>query len=75
MKFVTQNRYLQGVVFLSILLISVTVRSETGKMFVGSHVCEECHVDQFASFVKYASKSHSFESVTIMRKGLTDSEY
>ena len=59
---------------LTILLITVTANADSGKRYVGSSACEACHTDQHESFLKHASKAHSYESVTVMRKGLTDSE-
>jgi Cytochrome c554 and c-prime len=75
MKISAASGYPPLVVLLVTLLITMTVFADTGKRYVGSHVCEECHTDQSDAFLKHASKADSYESVTVMRKGLTDSEY
>jgi len=43
-------------------------------VYVGSQTCGNCHEEQLASFVAFAKKAHSFESVRKMVKGLTDQE-
>jgi len=42
--------------------------------YVGSSFCKPCHETQYIAFTNYARKSHSFESVQKMKKGLTDDE-
>jgi len=44
------------------------------RTYVGSATCEVCHRAEYENFEKYAKKSHSFQSITAMRKGLTDLE-
>jgi hypothetical protein len=44
------------------------------KTYVGSKTCQECHEEEFENFSTYAKKSHSFSSITKMKKGLTDAE-
>lgn len=75
MNFGATRGYSQFLVILTILLVTMTVQALADNTFVGSHACEKCHADQYASFLDYASKAHSYESVLVMRKGLTDSEY
>jgi len=63
--------------FLSILCIGFfnEVRcEESGKAYVGSESCRECHETEYTSFITFAKKRHSFESVMIMKKGLTATE-
>ncbi len=45
------------------------------KTYVGSESCQECHEDQYESYSAYSKKAHSYESVKVMRKGLTEAEY
>ncbi|HMA68036.1 MAG TPA: cytochrome c family protein [Desulfosalsimonadaceae bacterium] len=45
-----------------------------GKRFVGSQTCMSCHPKQYERFTQFARKAHSFESVKIMQKNLTDEE-
>ena len=42
------------------------------KAYVGSESCQECHEDQYESYNAYSKKAHSYKSVKVMRKGLTD---
>ena len=44
------------------------------KTYVGSKTCQECHEEEYQNFRAYAKKSDSFESITKMKKGLTDQE-
>lgn len=42
--------------------------------YVGSDVCKVCHREEFDSFMKYARKSKSFDSIERVKKGLTEEE-
>ncbi|MDQ7786337.1 MAG: cytochrome c family protein [Thermodesulfovibrionales bacterium] len=43
-------------------------------VYVGSDVCKKCHKKEYASFMKYAKKSKSYESIERVKKGLTAEE-
>lgn len=43
-------------------------------IFVGSSACKECHSDEYESFVTYAKKSRSFESIEKLRHSLLPEE-
>jgi len=43
--------------------------------YVGSHVCGECHNVEYETFITYSKKARSYESVEIMKAGLTEAEY
>ena len=45
------------------------------KTYVGSEACLDCHEDQYENYRNYSKKAHSYESVRVMRKGLTEEEY
>ena len=45
------------------------------KSYVGSEACMDCHADQYESYAAYSKKAHSYASVQVMRKGLTEAEY
>jgi hypothetical protein len=45
------------------------------RTYVGSEACKACHETEYENFHRYAKKSHSFESITTMKKGLTDTEF
>lgn len=42
--------------------------------YVGSEACKDCHPNEYRSFTTYAKKSHSFESIEKLKKGLTPEE-
>lgn len=42
--------------------------------YVGSQACQECHEGHFKRFEQYAKKAHSFQSITLMSRGLTEAE-
>ncbi|NOR05057.1 MAG: cytochrome C [Deltaproteobacteria bacterium] len=42
--------------------------------YVGSEACKACHLKEYGSFIKYAKKSTSFESIQRVKKGLTEEE-
>jgi hypothetical protein len=43
-------------------------------LYVGSDACKYCHEQEYNSFVKYAKKSKSFNSIERVKKGLTEEE-
>jgi hypothetical protein len=67
---------------ITILLISVLLNpsfspGQTQKQppkYVGSDVCKRCHEKEHSSFMKYAKKSKSYNSIDRVRKGLTEEE-
>ncbi len=53
------------------------IQAETKKsrtIYVGSDVCQKCHEKEYDSFMKYAKKSKSYESIERVKKGLTAEE-
>ncbi|MCD4755474.1 MAG: cytochrome c family protein [Deltaproteobacteria bacterium] len=42
--------------------------------YLGSEACKACHQKEYRSFIKYAKKSISFESIQRVKKGLTEEE-
>ena len=61
----------------AVTLIGVHLPAATAddKTYVGSESCQECHEDQYESYKAHSKKAHSYESVKVMRKGLTEAEY
>ncbi len=50
--------------------------SEAGeKGYVGSEACADCHEGEYEKFRTYAKKAHSYESISVMKKGLSDAEF
>ena len=50
-------------------------RGAEAKRYVGSAVCGECHDLQYENYLKHAKKARSYESVAVMKDGLTEEEY
>ena len=64
---------MMSLVWCSLKLAPVWAAPE--KTYVGSEACQECHEIEYKSFKTYAKKAHSYESITAMRKSLTDAEF
>ena len=45
------------------------------KVYVGSETCADCHDAEYESYAAHSRKAHSYASVKVMRKGLTEAEY
>ena len=43
--------------------------------YVGSETCGECHGEQYETYTRYAKKAHSYDSILVMKKGLTPDEF
>ncbi len=78
-------RFLTGrllFIAITILLVTITINpslslAETKNRiskYVGSDACKGCHEKEYNSFMKYAKKSKSFESIERVKKGLTKEE-
>jgi len=44
------------------------------RTYVGSDACKICHEKEYNSFMKYAKKSKSYQSIERVKKGLTEEE-
>ena len=77
-----RNRYLLvyyfSLFFTAFFFIVLTSHSalgtDKGAIYVGSPACRQCHPIEYENFVSYAKKSHSFESIERLRKGLSQQE-
>lgn len=69
-KWANQARGLVQLIFF-VLICGPAWSQET---YVGSDACTPCHQQEYENFTKYARKSHSFQSVLKMKKGLTSDE-
>jgi hypothetical protein len=71
-------RYVFPLLVLSFVLFSETpsafAQSKRTPSYVGSDVCRGCHEQEYNSFMKYAKKSKSFNSIERVKKGLTEGE-
>ena len=43
-------------------------------LYVGSKACEPCHQEEYASFIQYAKKSKSFQSIERLKQGLSQED-
>ena len=74
-KRANQARRLVNLVFFILIICSPTwAQDPTPRGYVGSDACMACHEEEYENFTKYARKSHSFQSVLKMKKGLTSDE-
>lgn len=67
-----------GIVFAVALLWSqygIEAASQGQTTYVGSDQCKSCHEKEFGSFKNNAKKAHSYKSIAVMKKGLTDAEF
>ncbi len=55
-------------------VLSTAESTDTKRTYVGSDVCKKCHEKEYNSFMKYAKKSKSYESIERVKKGLTEEE-
>lgn len=52
-----------------------TLATADDKVYVGSETCWDCHEAEYESYTAHSKKAHSYASVKVMRKGLTEAEY
>jgi hypothetical protein len=70
-------RYLLTVLFFLLIISHPFLFAQTTTkppLYVGSDICKECHEQEYKSFMKYAKKSKSFNSIERVKKGLTEEE-
>ncbi len=70
-------RILLFVFFTLLIMFPTSSFSESNNpipTYVGSDACKACHEKEYASFMKYAKKSKSYESIQRVKKGLTEEE-
>ncbi len=70
-------RYILAVLSLMLLLplrVSFAETPSRVNKYVGSITCKNCHEKEYNSFMTYAKKSKSFESIERVKKGLIGEE-
>ncbi len=77
-----QTRKWPGILLLLVVLgiggllqVDGEARGQETKLYVGSTVCQDCHDQEYDRFVEHAKKARSYQSVAIMKGGLTKEEY
>ena len=76
------KKFLTGFTTITILLVlniinpplSLAETKNRINKYVGSDACKSCHEKEYNSFMQYAKKSKSFESIERVKKGLTEEE-
>jgi len=61
-------------VFILHLAYSSAQEKKSFPRYLGSETCKQCHEKEHASFMRYAKKSKSYESIERVKKGLTAEE-
>ncbi len=77
MKVKKIKHHAKGVFSLIVLVLVGTTawaQNPQPRAYVGSDTCMPCHEAEYENFTKYARKSHSFQSLQVMQKGLTTDE-
>jgi len=78
MKVKKRLNEVKGLLCLAFLIfVCATAWAENPKPrgYVGSDVCRDCHESEYENFKTYAKKAHSYKSITVMKKGLTEAEF
>jgi hypothetical protein len=52
-------------------VLSLAGQVNSPPLYVGSNTCEPCHKEEYASFIQFAKKSKSFQSIERLEKGLS----
>ena len=66
-----QANVLVCLIFLVFISTSTWAQDAKSRIYAGSDSCLPCHQAEHENYCKYARKSHSFQSVQKMKKGLT----
>lgn len=77
MKVKKRLNEVNGLVCLAFLIfVCATAWAQNPKPsgYVGSDACQDCHETEYENFKSYAKKAHSYESIKVMKKGLTEAE-
>ncbi|MBW1795604.1 MAG: cytochrome C [Deltaproteobacteria bacterium] len=78
MKVKKRLNEVNGLVCLAFLIfVCATAWAQNPKPsgYVGSDACQDCHETEYENFKTYAKKAHSYESIKVMKKGLTEAEF
>ncbi len=64
-----------GAVIIATIIGGPQLGSAEVRTYVGVEACMECHEEEYQSYISYSKKAHSYDSVDVMRKGLSEKEY
>ena len=68
----------KGLVYLMFFIFvyaTVWAQDPKPRVYVGSDACQDCHETEYENFQTYAKKAHSYASINVMKKGLTEAEF
>lgn len=68
----------KGLVYLMFFILVCDLawaQDSKSRVYVGSDACRDCHETEYVNFKTYAKKAHSYESIKVMKKGLTAAEF
>jgi hypothetical protein len=68
----------KGLVYLMFFIFvyaTVWAQDPKPRAYVGSDACQDCHETEYENFQAYAKKAHSYASINVMKKGLTEAEF
>ena len=74
-KRLNEVKGLAYLMFFVFVCAPVWAQNPKAKTYVGSDACQDCHETEYESFQTYAKKAHSYESIKVMKKGLTEAEF
>ena len=74
-KRLNEGNALVCVMFLILICTTARAQNSERRGYVGSDACKECHESEYENFKSYAKKAHSYESIEVMKKGLTEAEF
>ena len=74
-KRLNEVKSLVCLMFFVFLCAPVWANDSKPRAYVGSDACQDCHETEYENFQTYAKKARSYESIKVMKKGLTESEF
>ena len=60
--------------FMFVMSMPASYAAVKSARYVGALACKSCHEKEYISFITYAKKSRSFQSIERVKKGLTEEE-
>ena len=78
MKMKKMPNQVKGLVCLIVFILLCSplwAQDHKARVYVGSDACQDCHKAEYENFQAYAKKAHSYGSIKVMKKGLTEAEF
>jgi hypothetical protein len=61
--------------FFLLVYVLAWAQDPKARKYVGCEACRDCHRTEYENFHTYAKKAHSYGSIKVMKKGLTEAEF